>query len=158
MRNRPRAVETTISFLPSFKRSVTNNAVTDNGFNNASKLDPLTNEWVNTGLFDAGIALLGQQTIGNRISQNTVQYNCGDGVAARDLAAGNTISNNTVRDNPIPGTTGNTGSCRGAPPNQNQIVTYDLAARDSTVQNRWSKTNDCHTFLGILPGVCNPGE
>jgi parallel beta-helix repeat protein len=132
-----------VFLLNSGGNTLTNNSVTDNGFNNSYEYD---------GKFDAGIALEGAGTTGNRISQNTVQYNCGDGIAARPGAAGNTISNNTVAFNPIPNSTGNFRSCLGAPASPN--LNFDLAARDPASDNRWSKTNDCGVSFGILPGVC----
>jgi len=130
--------------------TLTNNTVTNNGFHN-------TYLYPDAGLFDAGIALEGSGTTGNRIAQNTVESNCGDGVAARTSAAGNTISNNTVRQNPIQGQGAYT-SCSWPYPAPSVIINYDLAARDSAVENRWSKTNDCNTYLGIMSGICKAGE
>jgi parallel beta-helix repeat protein len=141
--------------------TITNNTVTENGYNNS--YDPTTG--AETGLFDAGIALAGFEDVpgvvsvestGNRISQNTVDLNCGDGIAARIGAMGNTISNNAAFNNPQR-TPGSMSSC--AWPSPTTIVNSDLAARDPLADNRWSKTNDCWTQFGPIPiGVCNPGE
>jgi large repetitive protein len=137
-----------VFLLNSGGNTLTNNSVIDNGFNNS---------YTYPGTFDAGIALEGAGTTGNRISQNTVQFNCGDGIAARTGAAGNTISNNTVTLNPIPGSTGTYNTCLFAP--SPPYLNFDLAARDSAADNRWSRTNDCWTQFGPIPiGVCNPGE
>lgn len=133
--------------LNSGGNTITKNDVSDNGFNNS---------YYHGNKFDAGIGLEGTGTTGNRISQNTVQNNCGDGIAARLGAAGNTISNNTAILNPIPSSIGSHGSCLGAPASPN--MNFDLAARDPLSENRWSKTNDCWTYFGILDGICIPGE
>ncbi len=128
-----------IGLLNSGGNTVANNQIDDNG--------------LSSGLLDGGLVLneVNPSTIrttGNRVAQNSVQRNCGDGISTRGTAQGNPISGTFARQNPPDA--GN-NICEPKPVGS---TASDLAERNFPGANAWRKNNDCETGFQIPAGVC----